>query len=222
MQQVSRHLLILLGVVALGIVVQSNLHPQQKRVPNPGFLGNFPYQLGPFSGRDIKTAEATETRTSYHPAEIVFREYLDADRSGIELFIAPVPFGSKDPAGCLRYHGWILNHAEETYLGTTPPTKVREIVALSPPGQLDQAYACVYYWRGKRAGYENQLRVALRQKINRLLGREEDALAIQVCRELRHESEATLAFEKLCAFASNVDPIIAAMLRDSKILAGQR
>jgi hypothetical protein len=133
-----------------------------------------------------------------------------------------VPFGSKDPTVCLRYYGWVVNYAEETHLGTSPPTKVREIVALSPPEQADQIYACVYYWRGKRAGYENQLRVALREKINRLSGREEDAFVIQVCCELRHESEAALTFEKLCAFASNVDPIVAAMLRDSKILAGQR
>ncbi len=219
MQQVSRHLLIVLWIVALGLGLRTELPPQKMPFPTTTILGSFPYQLGPFRGRDIETAEATTARVLYHPARIVLREYFDVSGNRIELFIAPAPFGSKDPLQCLGYRGSVVNYVKESFLAANPPVKVREIVVLSPPQRSDKIWACLYYWRGKRAGCGNEPWVPLLNKIDGLLGREENAFLVQAHTTIRHQTEAELAFVKLRAFASTVDPILAAAVRDSGILA---
>ncbi len=218
MRQISRNLLIVLCLFALGTVIRSKVSLERMSLPNPGILGHFPYIIGPFSGRDFETGEAVAARAFYHPADVVFREYRDGNGHGIELFIAPTSFGWKDPAICLVYHGSIINYAKESYLALTPPVKVREIIALSPLEQSDETDACVYYWRGNGVGYENPLAVALRKKLDLLAGKDQNGLIVQACSELRKETEPGPAFGKLRDFVSKVDPIVVALLRSSGLL----
>ena len=221
MQRISRHLLILLGIATLGLALRREPSRPEALFPAPRILDGFPYQVASFTGRDVETGDADALRDFCRPARIVFREYRDnEDRYRLRLLIAPVLLGSKDPASCLRYCGWFINYMGEGFLSTAPRLKVREILALPPPGQPED-YACIYYWRGRSAGYKSELLTRFRDRINTVLGREEYSLLVTVSTYVKDQDQADRAFVMLRAFASIVDPIVGTAVQKSGSLIAQ-
>jgi hypothetical protein len=221
MQQIPRNLIMLLGIAALGVGLKREPSLPVALFPAPGILDGFPYQVASFKGRDVETADADALRDFCRPARVVFREYRDEDGYRLKLLVAPVLLGSKDPVGCLLYSGWFINYMGEAFL-STPPLKIRQVLALPPPGRAEEDYACVYYWRGRSAGYKSELLSRLQERINTVLGREEYGLLVTVSTYVKDQSHTDDTFMRLRAFASTVDPLIDAAAQQSSSLVTQR
>ncbi len=213
MQPISRNWLIAIAMLGSGILAQAILPEHQTPLLHTTLLRTFPYQLAGLSGTDVQDSEARETRDSYQPAAIVYRNYSDGKQPPVEIFIAPVPVGVHSPSYCLRYNGWMLTQRSQAPLPGAANLELSQIVSTAPSGETE---ACAYYWRVEDGGiHDNAIRLWFRQKLALLRGRGQDSFLVDLCLPIKDQPSSAAAFSRLSQLAAEVDPVVARLLRQA-------
>jgi len=134
------------GALLVLTAIFLNRHDQPERNPPSQALGEFPYQLGSWSGVDLPITD--EVRQILGPGEFLDRRYSRADDRLVDLFIAYFPSQRTgdtihSPKNCLPGAGWVpLEVGRLTIPGADhrPITINRYVVARGEARQL------VLYW----------------------------------------------------------------------------
>lgn len=205
MRKVPVYYVGILCIVAAGAFVR----PEQRTLSGRESLP-LPYQISAYVGRDLADSQAVAEIHGWPRESIVSREFVHPQGNRVELYAVRGVVGYL--TGCFKYAGWIVNYQRGTVLDLGRRVEARELIALSPEGQPDEADACLAYVRAEERTFSsNPMELALQRKLAVWSGLENRAISVRICTEVgdwkeRFQSEA--AFADLRSFSGLLDPFL--------------
>lgn len=205
MRKVPVYYVGILCIVAAGAFVR----PERRLLSGPISL-SLPYQIGTYTGRDLAASQAVAEIHGWPREAFVLRDFINPQGNRVELYAARGMVGQL--TGCFKYAGWIVNYQRGTVLDLGRRLEARELIALSPEGQPDEADACLAYVRAEdRTFSSNPMELAFQNKLAVWSGLENRAISVRICTEVgdwKERLQSEVAFAELRSFSGLLDPFL--------------